>query len=409
MIAPRILLITLFLGIVSSASVLGGEAASEWPGWRGPNRDGKSPDKGLLREWPKEGPALLWKTDGLGEGFASVAVSGGLIYTAGDVGGRLTVFALSTEGKPVWQVDVDKGRGGPDGSRSTPVIDGGLLYIISGNGVIGCYDAKSGEKKWTRTMREFGGETPGWGYAESVLIWKELAVVTPGGKNCIVALDKKTGKTVWQSEGFEGGAQYGSCIAIDFQGKPIIVAGTHKGIVGVSATDGKVLWSNPFSSDNTANCPTPAYADGYVFWSTGYGVGGICLKLEAAGDTVTAKEAWKNQEMVCHHGGYVIVDGVIYGNHNGGWSALDLKTGKTLWNDRGVGKGSLCYAGGMLFLFGEDGGKAGLAVASPDGFKLKGTFSVKGSGPSWAHPVVIGGRLYLRYDENLYCFSVKGT
>jgi outer membrane protein assembly factor BamB len=413
MIFTRTALLAFLSCIVLSASVQGAQPTAEWPGWRGANRDGISPDKGLLREWPKDGPALVWKTKGLGKGFSSASVSGGLVYTAGYVDRRMKVFAFSTAGKPVWQVDLDEGKDDPDGSRSTPVIDGGLLYIISGKGLVGCFDAKKGEKKWTRTMKEFGGNTPGWGYSESVLIWKKLAIVTPGGKNCLVALDKKTGKTVWQSQGYDGGAQYGSSIAIDFQGKPIIIAGTHKGIVGVSATDGKVLWSNEWSAGNTANCPTPAYADGHVFWSNGYGKGGICLKLEAAGGGVTAKEAWTTQEMICHHGGYVIVDGVIYGNHENGWSALELKTGKKLWSttddggDRTVKKGSLCFADGMLYLFGESDGKVGLAEASPKGFALKGRFQVAGSGPSWAHPVVVGGRLYLRYDENLYCFDVK--
>jgi outer membrane protein assembly factor BamB len=407
MIFARSGIISLVLGILGSAPASESPAAAEWPGWRGVNRDGKSPDKGLLRRWPKDGPPLLWKASGLGKGFSSVAVTGGRVYTAGDIKDRMKVFALRADGTPAWQVEIDGSRGGPDGSRSTPVIDGGLLYIVSGNGLIGCLDARNGEKKWTRTMKEFGGETPGWGYSESVLIWKEYAVVKPGGKNCIVALEKGTGKTAWQSKGFDGGAEYGSCIALDFGGKPIIVAGTSKGIVGVSATDGKVLWSNGWSSGNTANCPTPAYSDGHVFWSNGYGRGGICMKLKSEGDTVTAEEAWKTKDLVCHHGGYVIDDGYIYGNHEGGWSCLELKTGKKMWNDRSFGKGSLCWADGMLFLFGEDGGKAGLAVVSPKGFELRGTFSVKGDGPSWAHPVVNGGRLYLRFDENLYCFDVK--
>ena len=172
-------------------------------------------------------------------------------------------------------------------------------------------------------------------------------------------------------------------------------------------TNGKLLWSNDWSAGNTANCPTPAYADGYVFWANGYGKGGICLKLKKDDDKVAADVAWKTNDMVCHHGGYVIHKGYIYGNHEGGWTCLDLKTGKKKWNEKAVGKGSLCFADGMLYLFSEDGGKAGLATCSPEGLKVKGKVKVKGDGPSWAHPVVVGGRLYLRYDNHLYCFSVK--
>jgi len=381
---------------------------ADWPGWRGPNRDGKSPDTGLLKEWPADGPELLWKVDNIGHGFSSVAVTGGTVYITGDSGGDLVLFAFDLEGKPKWRKAVDKAwtKSHP-GARSTPVIHRGLLYLVSGNGVVACLDAKTGKGKWLKQMRDFGGRVPGWGYAESVLIFGKLAVITPGGSNCIVALDQATGRTVWRSQGVQAGAQYGSCLAVKYEGVPMIVAGTHGGIVGVDARTGRGLWSNPWSARNTANCPTPAYADGHVFWANGYGKGGVCMKLKRSGTTVSAAEAWTTKDMVCHHGGYVIHEGHIYGNNGGSWACLDLKTGRRRWNERGVGKGSVCWADGMLYLYGENRGKVGLATCSPDGLEMKGTFNVEGSGPSWAHPVVIGGRLYIRYDTNLYCFNVK--
>jgi outer membrane protein assembly factor BamB len=168
-----------------------------------------------------------------------------------------------------------------------------------------------------------------------------------------------------------------------------------------------MLWSNPFSANNTANCPTPAFADGYVFWANGYGQGGICLELQVRGERVAAAPAWTSREMVCHHGGYVIHEGHIYGNHAESWVCLDLRTGQRKWRERGVGKGSLCYADGMLYLFAEDGGHAALATCSPQGLELRGELTVDGEEKSWAHPVVIGGRLYLRYADNLYCFNVR--
>ena len=257
-------------------------------------------------------------------------------------------------------------------------------------------------------MRKSSAESPGgWGYAESVLIYKNMAIFKPGGKNCIVALDKKTGETIWKSSGFEAGPEYGSSIVVVFQGQPMIVTGTNRGIVAVDADNGKLLWSNDWSAGNTANCPTPAYADGYIFWANGYGRGGICLKLRKEDDKVVADKAWTTHEMVCHHGGYVIENGCIYGNHSNGWVCLDLKTGKKKWEEKAVGKGSLCFADGMLYLFGEDGGKAALAACSPKALQIKGKVKVSGNGPSWAHPVVAGGRLYLRYDTHLYCFDVK--
>ncbi len=387
----------------------GGPAgAADWPGWLGPHRDGKSPDTGLLKQWPEGGPPLLWKATGIGRGYSSVTVVDGTVYITGMLGSSEVITALDMEGKPKWQAE-----NGPahdrdyPGTRSSVTYDGGNLYVLSGRGRLGCFDASSGAGKWAHELSEFGGEVPGWAYAESVLIYKNLAVVTPGGSRCIVALDKKTGRPVWASSGFQAGAQYGSCIAVQYEGAEMIVAGTAEGIVAVDAGDGHLLWANPFSAGNTANCPTPAYADGYVFWANGYGKGGICLKLSVRGKQVTAAPAWTTGEMVCHHGGYIIHEGYIYGNHSEGWSCLDLRTGQQQWRARGVGKGSLCYADGMLYLFAEDGGRAALATCSPEGLEIRGQLRVDGQEMSWAHPVVIGGRLYLRYEDNLYCFDVR--
>jgi outer membrane protein assembly factor BamB len=287
------------------------------------------------------------------------------------------------------------------------VIDGRNLYLLNGNGPVGCFDAAGGRKKWSHASGEFGGSPGGWGYAESVLIYKNMVIFKPGGRNCIVALDKTSGETLWKSTGWDAGPEYGSSILVTFEGRPMVVTGTRKGICGVDADTGTLLWSNGFSANNTANCPTPAYADGYVFWANGYGAGGICLKLKKEGDGVAANVAWKTRDMNCHHGGYIIQDGCIYGNNGGGWTCLDLQTGTKKWSETAVGKGSLCFADGMLYLFSENRGQAALATCSPDGLQVKGKVKVEGKGPSWAHPVVIGGRLYLRYDTNLYCFDVK--
>lgn len=390
-----------------AASVPAFGADSEWPGWQGPNRDGKSLDTGLLKQWPPEGPKLLWKATDIGVGFSSVAVTGGKVYITGDKNHKLILSAFDLDGKLQWTVEAGPGAGGPDGSRSTPVIDNGNLYLITGGGLVGCFDAKTGDKKWTCEMKKLGGSVPGWAYSESVLIYKNLAVVTPGGKNCIVALDKSTGEPVWKSEGFAAGAHYCSCIAFTYENVPIIANGTGGGIVGVDARDGKVLFSNNFSAGNTANCTTPAYADGHLFWSNAYGRGGICLRLTANDGRVSAEQAWTTRDLESHHGGYIIHEGCIYGGHGGGWACLDLRTGERKWQAGGVGQGSLCWADGMLYLFSADGGQAGLATCSPAGLEIKGRVRVQGNGPSWAHPVVAGGRLYLRYDNNLYCFDVR--
>ena len=405
-VKPVVVLVFLATALASSAVVLGEDA--EWPCWRGLNRDGKSPDTNLLKKWPEGGPELLWQAKGLGGGFSTVTVTGGTIYITGDMDDKLLLFAFDMTGKEKWKVPVDKAwTSSPSGSRSTPTIDNGRLYLLSGNGVLACMDAKSGKGNWSKNTREFGGRAGGWGYAESVLIYNDLAIIKPGGQNCIAALNKVSGEIVWKSSGFTAGPEYSSCVPFDHDGVSVIATGTRNGVVGVSAKTGEMLWSNNWCAGNTANCPDPQYADGYVFWANGYGKGGICLKLTAANGKVAAEEAWTTKDMVCHHGGYIIHEGYIYGNNGGGWACLELKTGKVMWNQRAVGKGSLCFADGMLYLFAERDGKAGLATCSTDGMEVRGNVTVKGTGPSWAHPVVIGGRLYLRYADNLYCFNVR--
>jgi len=241
-----------------------------------------------------------------------------------------------------------------------------------------------------------------------VLVFRNLAVVTPGGGNCIVALDKDSGKTVWKSTGLNEQAGYGSCIGFTHEKVPMVANLTSRGMVGVSALTGAFLWRNNRVANTTAVCTSPVYCDGYVFGASGYGNGGACVKLSVTGNGVTAAQVWETKDMDCHHGGYVVVDGYIYGNNGGGWSCLELKTGRKVWSGGGVGKGSICYADGMLYTYSENGGRIGLAEATPKALSLASQFSVAGSGQSWAHPVVIGGRLYLRYDDNLYAFDVRG-
>jgi len=393
------------VAMVLSAFVSLAAAEGEWPTFRGANHDGKSPDTGLLKEWPAGGPKLLWKTSGIGQGFSGAAVSGGMIYTTGNVNNRLVIFALDGEGQVKWKVDHGPAwTKNKPGARGTPTIDEGSLYLLGDTGILGCYDAGTGKRKWFKEASALGGKPGTWGYAESPLILDNLVIFKPGGKNCIVALDKKTGKGAWASSGFSADPQYSCCLPFTFEDKPMLVTGTSGGLVCVSAKDGSLLWSNGFCAGNTANCPTPAYADGYVFWANGYNKGGICMKLGPGGK---ASEAWKTDDMVCHHGGYVIHERYVYGNNGNGWACLELATGRKAWDEKAVGKGSLCWADGMLYLFSETKGQAALATCSPKGLEIKGRVQVDGEGPSWAHPVVIGGRLYLRYDTTLYCFDVK--
>jgi len=420
--------LVLVVGMTGATAEPGGATASPgWPQWHGPNRDGKSPDTGLLKSWPARGPTLLWEVKGVGQGFSTVSLGGGLIYTTGrkvasnpkdvpetgDVserpGKRLFMLAIDMQGKIKWDKDIGPAFWGKHvfmGSRGTPTYHEGKLYLLSGMGTLGCYDARTGMVKWKRNMREFGAKKPRWAYAESLMILGDWVIASPGGKAFMVALDKTTGKTVWKSGPF-GGAGYSSPIYVEYKGVPMIINGAAGGILGVHARTGKILWSNDFAAGNMANAPTPVFSDGYVFWSVGYGKGGICLRLSVDGDKVTAAEAWRTKEIRTQYGGYVILGDYIYGNNMYEWSCLELKTGKKMWGGKGVYKGAISTADGMLYLYGIKDGHVALAPATPKELKLTGEFNVAGNGPARAHPVIIGGRMYLRYDEHLYCFDVK--
>lgn len=401
--------IILLAGLLTSSLLCPFPAtAADWPGFLGPNRDGNSPDTGLLKQWGTDGPPLLWKVDDIGPGWSSMAVVGDRIYTTGNSGDHQMLICLNSSGESEWRVKQGpKCRNkGYSGARSTPTIDGDRVYVTGGNGLVTCHSSKDGKIIWTRDMPgEMGGKVGGWLYAESVLILDKLAIVTPGGANAIVALDKMTGKDVWKSD-VSAKAGYSSCVPIEEGGSTIIVNGSQSGLLFVDLKTAKEIYRHEFAVNNTANCPTPAYEDGYLFWSVGYGKGSVCLKVDYSGGKWSFKEAWKSKDMGCHPGNYVVRDGLVFGKGKGGLVCLDMKTGETRWKER-MGAGQACWADGMLYVFAASGGKATLAKPTASACEITGAFKVEGSGASWAHPVVIGGRLYLRYDTNLYCFDVK--
>jgi outer membrane protein assembly factor BamB len=377
--------------------------AGEWPCWLGPFRNGKSPDTGLLKEWGKGEPRPMWKFGELGAGFSSPVISRNTIYISGEMGGRLYLYALSLKGKVKWRMDH-----GPAWTKNTPgargsaAIDGDRVYLLSGTGLLGCHDTKTGRLLWFRDSKDWGGKPGTWGYAESPLVWGNLVIFKPGGRTAIVALNKETGKDAWTAS-YSAWPEYGSCVPVVHDDVMMVVAGTRAGLVAVNAEDGKVLWHSNFGIVNTANIPTPIFSDGCVYWAIGYGKGGMCVKL---GDKGQPSAGWTTKDMVCQQGGYVIHDGYVYGNHNNGWSCIEMRTGKKMWSEQGVGKGSICWADDMLYMFSEDG-RCGLANCSPKGLEMKGEFKIDGEGASWAYPVVVGGRLYLRYGNVLSCYSVQ--
>ena len=384
----------------------------EWPQWQGPDRTGLSKETGLLKSWPSGGPPQLWAIKGLGEGYGSLAIQHDRIFVQGVQNGSSAVFCLNrADGKTIWVVPMsarlDQDRGA--GPRGTPTLDGDNLYALSDNGELVCLRLKDGAKVWRRNiLQEFSGRNPHWLLSESPLVDGGHLIVMPGGDNAgIVALDKATGKTAWASKELSDQAAYSSCVVADIQGVRTIVGFTSKAGVGVRASDGKLMWHYPKVSNRTANITTPIVSDNKVFYTSAYGTGAALLSLKAENGEVKAEEVYFTTEMMNHHGGVVLVNGYLYGYSNAILTCMEFNTGKVAWKDRSVGKGAVGYADGMLYLLGEKN-VMGLADATPEGYREKGRFTIEDSGfPSWSHPVVCGGKLYIRNQTMLMCYNVK--
>ncbi len=409
-------LLTVLFAMLLAAIITGATAplnsATDWPQWRGPERSGTSKDAGLLKQWPASGPAQVWSISNLGEGYGSLAVKGDRIYAQGTSGAASAVFCLNrADGKTVWSAalgpKVNEGRG--NGPRSTPTVDEDRIYALTENGDLACLRARDGSPVWRKNiLKEFGGRNPGWLISESPLIDGNRVIVTPGGRGAaLVALDKMTGNLVWKTQELNDGAGYSSPIAADVGGVRTIMNFTSRAAVGVRASDGKLMWSHNSPANGTANCTTPVFADNKVFFTSGYGTGAALLGLNAQNGEVKAQELYFTKDMQNHHGGVVLVNGYVYGFSGSALTCIEFATGKKRWADRSVGKGSLAYADGMLYLLSENH-VVGLAEATPNGYAEKGRFQIADQGwPSWAHPVVIGGRLYIRNQGTLTSYNVK--
>jgi len=391
---------------------------ADWPWFGGPAHDGKSTETGLLKDWPQAGPPLVWKTTGIGDGYASLVQQGQTLYTAGDKGETSFVVALNaTDGKPIWSSKL--GKSGPvgdpkfDGPRGTPTMDGGSLFMLGQWGDLVCFESNSGKEIWRKDLtKDFGGVNPHWGYSESPLVDGNQVVVTPGGSDgAMVALDKKTGAVIWRSRDFTDSPHYSSMIVEDFGGVRQYIQLTAASVAGIAAKDGKLLWKAP-RKGNVAVIPSPVFKAGLVYVTSGYGVGCNCFKLTPADGKFTAEEVYANKVMVNHHGGVIELDGNVYGYSDGkGWTCQDLKSGEAKWQEKEkLGKGTILYADGRFYLRQEDKkGTLALIEASASGYKEHGRFDPpdRSSKNSWPHLSLSNGRLYVRDQDVLLCYDVK--
>jgi len=432
----EILISLLSWAILSSAA-----SAEDWPQWQGPGRNAVSKETGLLKEWPKDGPPLAWKVKGLGGGYSGPSIAAGRIFGMSNRGDDEVVWALSEpDGKELWATRLGPALRqswpqGKEGPGCTPSVDGERLYVEGLAGDVACLQVQDGKVLWQRSLqKDFGGSLPTWSYRESPLVDGDKVVCTPGGEDAtLAALDKMTGKTIWKSRlpgspgGDSGGlgafsksgAAYASAIVFDFQGQRQYAQFTATALIGVAASDGKVLWryDRPANS-HKINCSTPLYYDGQVLAASAYDAGGGLVKLSKdANGGVKAEEVWFSRKMQNHHGGMILLDGSLYGanggNEGGYLICLDFKTGNVLWDERDdaghrAPKGSLALADGRLYYRTEKGAML-LIEPSPKQYIERGRFDQpdRTRQPAWTHPVIANGKLYLRDQDVLLCYDVK--
>ena len=393
--------------VLSLPAVVSNRALDDWPQWRGPNRDGRSVEKGLLKDWPAGGPPLAWQTSGAGEGYSSFAVAGGRVYTLGARAGSEYTFAFDAQtGKKLWEAPngrrFQNDRG--SGPRGTPTVEGDRVYSFGASGDLSVIEAASGKVVWTvNVLNKFGGSNINWGLSESPLVLSDRILVNAGGP--IVALKKTDGSQIWKSNGEAAG--YSSAVLHEAGGIREAIYFTHTRVVGVDVNTGKRLWSYQPVANNVANIATPVIRENKVFVSSDYGTGAALLELTPSGGEMRVKEVYFTRDMRNHHSSSVLVGDHLYGFSSAILTAMNFSDGQVAWRDRSVGKGSLVFADDRLYLYSE-GGTVGLAEANPTAYREHGRFQLKtGNLPTWSHPVVSGGKLFLRDQDTIYAYDVR--
>ncbi len=402
-------------------------AAGDWPTFRGPDRTAVAPEQGLLESWPEAGPPLVWQTAGAGRGYASVSIADGKLYTLGD--GSSTASDADEylscydqkSGKPLWATKTGEpwteGQDSWQSSRGTPTIDAGLVYVVTPRGNLICCDADNGSVVWSRHLVDQLGGKKGdpWGFSESVLVDGDRVICTPGGESAtMVALDKKSGETIWQTarEG-DRGAGHSSIVISQVGGQKVYVQLTASGPMGVAASDGKLLWTYDIDR-TTAVIPTPIIRDDLVFFSVGYKRGGALLRqVPGPNQSVSVDEIYGLiTKLANKHGGVVLVGDHVYGDSDdqGAPFCAELMTGEQVWKSRGSGRSSAAFAAaeGMLYIQYANGVMV-LAKASPEGYEETGQLQIPQADgrPTWAHPVILDGLLYIRSDDRLFCYDIR--
>jgi outer membrane protein assembly factor BamB len=396
---------------------------AQTPQFRGPNRDGIFPEKGLLKQWPENGPQQIMKVSGIGEGWSSASIDNNTIYITGKKDSTDVLSAISADGKIVWQTGYGHSwnQSFPD-TRSTPTIVNGKIYVSSGMGVVACIDQQSGKIIWSvDVFTQNEGAYGTWGVAESILLVDGKAIFTTGGnKTTMVALDAETGKEVWKTPSLNDNLAYVTPILIERNGRKQIVGLGAKILFGVNPNNGNIDWSYDYCHIDDAewgedgaviNCTSPIYHDGFLYVTSGYNHTGAKFKLKD--DLSGVAFLWKDELLDNHHGGVVLIDGYIYGsnwvnNGKGNWCCISFETGEKRYEETFKNKGSIVAADGMLYIYSEQPGFVGLVKPNPEKFELVSSFQItEGNGPCWAHPTINDGRMYIRHGDILLVYNIK--
>ena len=391
--------------------------AEDWPRWRGTDHTGLCKETGLLDKWPADGPKTAWVNKDVGLGYSSYAVVGGTLYTMGLRGESEQLIAINADtGKELWSTDVGaryKNAWG-DGPRATPTVDGNRVYAVAGGGELVCADTKSGKVVWKASMTGMGGAVPKWGYSESVLVDGDKVICTPGGdQGALAALNKNTGSVIWRSKDWKEGAQYSSVVPATIHGRKQYVQLAMKSLAGIDAATGDLIWSSDWPG-RTAVVPTPIIKGDEIFVATGYGVGCKKVRVNKNG---TVEDVWMNKVMKNHHGGVILVGDHLYGYSDGpGWVCQDWKSGEEVWAERrALKKGAIYYADGKLILLDETKGTVALVEASSKEWNELSRFTLSPQtdkraprGRVWTHIVISNGKMYVRDQDILVAYNVKG-
>ncbi|HOO99136.1 MAG TPA: PQQ-binding-like beta-propeller repeat protein [Bacteroidales bacterium] len=420
-INKRPVLSVIFLSVLLSFFAIGsatGQSTAEWPCFHGPDRTNKSAETGLLKKWPGSGPRLLFTISGLGEGYSSVSIAGGYIYTAGVSNGVSSLFAFDMNGKPVWKKAAGNSwsttaswASSYTGPRSTPTYDSGVLYYLNETGRLGAFDAKTGKELWFRLLdKDFDAPPTEYGYSESVLIDGDRLYVRPAGRKGVqVCLNKNDGSLIWANTDIPGSEGYTSAVIHNHAGYRMITGASSNCYYGVDTRTGRLLWKVDFENQRGLNITNTVVSGENVFITSGYGKGCMLVKLNVSGQKLVPQTVWQTELMDNHHGGVILHNGSLFGSgtNSRGWFCLDFLTGRELWKTDG--KGSVTFADGMLYLLDERTGSVKLVKAASEKYEQAGEFRVPsgGQGMYWAHPVVCGGRLYIRHADKIFVYDIR--